>query len=812
VKKISIYILLFLSALAFLSCSQESTSKVSKGYHNTTAHYNAYFLAKEKMKEIETTLFQKTNTDYNKVLDLYPVYDTTYAKTLRPQFDECIKKASLPIQWHKNSRWVDNSFILIGKCRLYGLDLTNAESTFKFVNAKGTDEQDKFEALILLMRTYIESKQFDYAAQVYEHLATQDLNKKNQRELALNKAFDHQIHLDYAKEAEELEKAYSKIKNKDFKSRVMFILAQIYQQLGNDPVSYSFYRKVLKNNPPYELSFYTKLYMAQVSTLENATVKKLYKYFFKLLKDPKNKEYKDKIYYELAKFELKQNNIPQSIDYLKKSLKEGNNPSQKAYTFLKLGKIHYDKLKKFVTAQQYYDSCLTFLPKNNPDYLAIKNRSVILDEFVKHYTVMQTQDSLLTLATKSEKEIDAVLEAVIAEDIKKQKLAYETSQKAKKEAENASFANNMPQNGNIGGNNLGGDANAKWYFYNPTTLANGKMEFAKIWGNRPNEDNWRRSQKEVAFDNNNPNNNSPENVIAQKNTENTKSKKEEKFEPVPLDKKKMYETIPFSKKDQDSANAKLAKAYQNLGRIYYSKLKETENAVDVYENHLRKYPNHEKDAEIIYSLYLIFNQENNDVMKEKLKAKLIAKHPHSLYAKLIQNPNYLTENKAQNELVRKSYREIYLTYENGAYSQADTMIFLLLNQYPDNDIMDKLDYLQAIIKGKQQNWSAYSTALEGIKTKYPGTPYQKNAEYLLEVYAKNTQKSVSNTDSLPKTNPLEIKTQPEKTDSATNIPKNNLESEPKMNKEDTNKTNTLPLENKPPQNQEVPIINQEKKN
>jgi len=34
-----------------------------------------------------------------------------------------------------------------------------------------------------------------------------------------------------------------------------------------------------------------------------------------------------------------------------------------------------------------------------------------------------------------------------------------------------------------------------FYFYNPTTVAFGKNEFLKIWGNRKLEDNWRWSNK-----------------------------------------------------------------------------------------------------------------------------------------------------------------------------------------------------------------------------------------------------------------------------------------------------------------------------
>ena len=86
-----------------------------------------------------------------------------------------------------------------------------------------------------------------------------------------------------------------------------------------DAEAYNYYQSTLRNTPEYELEFYTKLNMAQVTVLsKNGDIKKIRKYFKKLLKDPKNLEYKDKIYYEMAYFELKQGNLDGAIGYFKK--------------------------------------------------------------------------------------------------------------------------------------------------------------------------------------------------------------------------------------------------------------------------------------------------------------------------------------------------------------------------------------------------------------------------------------------------------------------------------------------------------------
>ena len=41
-------------------------------YHNTLARYNGYFLAKETMKEVESTVASSANDNFSRTLKVYP--------------------------------------------------------------------------------------------------------------------------------------------------------------------------------------------------------------------------------------------------------------------------------------------------------------------------------------------------------------------------------------------------------------------------------------------------------------------------------------------------------------------------------------------------------------------------------------------------------------------------------------------------------------------------------------------------------------------------------------------------------------------
>ena len=78
---------------------------------------------------------------------------------------------------------------------------------------------------------------------------------------------------------------------------------------------------------------------------EEGDLKKIQKYFKNLLRDTKNKEYRDKIYYELAGFELKNGHLDEAIKNYKLSVQfSENNNRQKGHSYLSLGKIYYDSL------------------------------------------------------------------------------------------------------------------------------------------------------------------------------------------------------------------------------------------------------------------------------------------------------------------------------------------------------------------------------------------------------------------------------------------------------------------------------------
>ncbi|WP_370088888.1 methyltransferase [Ekhidna sp.] len=691
---------------------------MSNSFHDLTAHYNAYFIANERINEIEKSIFESQEWNYNKVLPIYAQFDSVKSASFKTQIEDCIQKASIAIQRHPNSKWEDDSYILVGKARYYAMEFPDAIETFKYVNTHSEDDDARHQALTNLIRSFTEFGEYKNAIAVTDYLAKEKLNKDNLRRLHLNTAYLYQKKGDKSKMVGALVKAEELLNSSD-KARINFIIGQVYHELEFEGEAFRYYRNVLKNSPTYELEFYAKLYMAQVTELAKENdLKKIQRYFKNLLRDPKNKEYQDKIYFELAGFELKNGNIDEAIVNYKQSVRTSkNNNRQKAYSYLSLGKIYYDTLKNFVLAKSYYDSTVSSMPKDEENFEAIKVRQEILVDFVKQIVTIQENDSLLHLSTLPK---DSVLSMLTAQIESERAVEKERKKKEKQAAINR--ARNITQSS---GDNLitTASAGSVWYFNNSNALGKGRSDFIRKWGDRPLEDDWRRKNKAVVSSSN------EETLVSNNVSEATGE--EEVESPAEEEAQKMMSSIPYTEEAKASLLDAIEDALYTLGNIYSLRLEEDANAAQSFEDLLSRFPTTEYEPEVLYQLYLLYKELNPEKSKEKGEL-LKRKYPETIYAKLVDNPNYREESFAISEQLKKLYKKLYGKYKEGSYNEVLFSSDSALHQHPDNEFSDNLALLRALTVGKTEENHKYQFELGEFIKKYPDSELNPYANSLLK--------------------------------------------------------------------------------
>lgn len=724
-----LYLLFLLSSTLFSGMGQDNPVKNS--YHNVTAHYNGYWIANERIKEVEQSIAEKYDWDFNQMLPIYPQFDTTTSRSLEDPLLDAIEKASIAIQRHPDSRWEDDAYNLVGLARLYGSEFPEAIETFKYVNTNGDLKEDRHLALIHLMRTFIEAKEMDNAQAVSDYIDETELSDESKKELAINRAYYYQKTGRITEMAENLQLAMSFMSGDEREARLAFTLGQALQSEGADSVAYYYYKRTIRKSKTYDLSFYARLNMSQVSLANSkASDKEIRRYFKKLLKDPKNEEYKGRILFEIGNFNYKADDLQEAISNYEESVKKNRGDTRlKSYTYLKLAEIYYHDLKDFRLAKSYYDSTANIYLEEEAGYADIKKRAEILTDFVTYYETIQTNDSLLLLASIPSDSLDIWLNTILEQ---RESEAITQAEKKRKEEKRAAIFETSQSNTNENLIDLNVENEGTWYFYNTTELSRGFSAFRNKWGQRVLEDNWRRSLKTGVSENS-----ETESVAEPPSSEITSTDPEENppentvvFD-LASEKESLLATIPFEQAKQTALLDEVEVATYELGKIYNFQLEEKENAISTFENFLTRFDSSRYTPEVIYQLYLL--HKNKDSLKSAYYfEELTLKHDTSIYAKIAINPNYINERDQAIEDYKKIYVRAFDLYKSGRSKESQQLIDSALFSGPDNEYVDNLHLLSAMNYGELEGIYKYQFELSNFITNYSESDLAPYAQKLLK--------------------------------------------------------------------------------
>ncbi|OOG69327.1 lipopolysaccharide assembly protein LapB [Algoriphagus sp. A40] len=674
------------------ACSSEKNTFTNRTFHNLTSHFNAYYLADAKIKEVENQVLTNYKEDFTQILPVFIPIDSGTVKTYKAKLDSAHELSSKAIDWHRISKWVDDSYYLLGKIDYLQGQQDDALNAFKYVNSNSKDKELRHKSLISLLRLYVDKREYENANFTIDYLSKEtEISDENRFALFRTLAYYYETRIDQNGVIGALDRAVEYAPDKKEESRINFILAQRYQKEGLDALAYDYYRKSLDGNPPYERSFFATLYAQQVAELNaSKDLKKVRNYYEELYKDPKNKDLKDVVIYERALFEEKQGDIPLTIDLLHQAAKEpGSNPRLKGYIYQKLAAINFEEFKDFRASKYYLDSALTFIKADDPVAIEIQDQKATLDQYVFHVERIQLNDSLKTIAGLSTKEQTALAERFILAE--QERLIQEAQ------------AKDQPKNSNIFNNLLafsGKDPGASFYFDNGAAMQQGVIEFNRTWGNRPLQDNWRR--RAAIFQTTTQPDLMPINTDSLAPAENPILAGLPTLESL-LDK------IPNNPEQLALINGELEESYFELGKLLYFDLKEIEPSIDNLETLIRDFPNTARKPEAYYLLYL--GQKDSGGNFEQYVGRLNREFPESQYTFSVNNPDAASGNLAALES-SKGYEEAYNAYYSGQYQKARQVVKSTLEEYPLTRNTEKLLLLDIMVTGKLESRDRFKSRLE----------------------------------------------------------------------------------------------------
>ncbi|MEN8118761.1 MAG: tetratricopeptide repeat protein [Bacteroidota bacterium] len=681
--------------------------------------------------------------DYSNILPIYKYNELTVATMLTPEMDRTIQKSAKLIKTHSITvkpkldkkkklstkdreflnkpeycNWIDDAYLIMGQAHYFKREFITAEQTFLLIMNKFKKEPIKYDAKLWLAKTKIETADYEDAQTLLKELKRASKKPKSMnQEINLVYADMNMKQKNYKNAIDYLKKSIKNEKEKKFRTRLIFILAQLYNKEENYKDAIVNFRLVIKNNPSYDMTFSAKIKLAEIYEKTKSDGKDLKKELLKMLKDDKNIDYLDQIYYALGRIELNDKNIPEAMEYFRLSASaNSSSKNQKVKTFMVLAD-YYGKKGNYQLASPYYDSTVNLMEKSFPDYEVLYPKMNSYAKLMQQLNIISTQDSLQKVAKLPENERNKIIDKLIKKIVDAEQAAASANQTTNNSYD--PFMNDRSNNFNQNQPKGGG-----WYFYNPQTVSYGQTEFKKRWGDRKLEDLWRLNNKKMLaeIDVESDEQNNEENNDQDDNQTTKLSNKTREF---------YINDLPLTDEKIAESNKKIQTALLQAGVIYADELDEKKNAIDILELLLQRYPQTEKRLD---ALQLLFNTStrNADYSRaNKYKNLIITEYPESLNAKILSDPNYLSDQKRKGEEVEELYSKTYSYFNNKKYDQAINLCNRAIKDYSDDKLSANFQFIKALSYGELGNKSKLKEELELLVLEHPNAEISANAKKIL---------------------------------------------------------------------------------
>jgi tetratricopeptide (TPR) repeat protein len=726
------------------SCGKERKNIVARSYHATNSFFNGYYNATRILKETRDQLEDSYAFKDNDLIDIYTYPSEEEAESLQADMEKVTEKNDIIIFKHPNGGFEDDCRLLTGTSYFYRCEWEEARNNFEYIINSMPGSGRIPEAQIWMAMSYYEEGQIELAADyLQEHIFDYDTVKLKPRIRGRLAALGGQLAVDtgnYAAAIELLIDNVKKVRGRKNKTEAYFLLGQMADRAEKYPEALEAYAKVMRKSKDYEFVFMAKMKTAGLYTKyqggkddENL----VYEYLSKLLKDPKNEPYQDRIYYQFGTLALKKDSLEAALGYFRKAVR-GDHARTKAMAGFTAGNIFYRNFQQYDSAQVYYDLAAAAVSEDAPEYEEIKTMAEVFGKYVEYKTTITYRDSMLWLASLPDEERKAAITKVIEIEREKERKAEEERQ-VRLRAEQQALASARNQFGGTGADRFadqfqggrGRQRASNFYFDNPGAVAQGTQQFQQRWGNRANEDNWRRVNKAATFS-------------AQDKEERAEQARQDSIQLVKdsvLVKEfgndyKFYKDVPRNDTMIAEAKGMIEEAMFKLGQLYFQRMKEPDSAIVTFEGLLDRFDPTEFELEARYALYQLYKAMDNPLQYVHYNY-IVNEHPNTVYAYLLQGKDPRELANIEDDYLF-AYTGLFAAYRDRQYETAIGFGDFLLEQFANNDQLDmaELNYIRGMSYGYLGQKDSLRSILTEVIKNFPESDVTPQARLTLEYFQK----------------------------------------------------------------------------
>lgn len=702
-----------------------------------TARYNFYFNAKQAYNAGANAATTNIRHDYTRPLPFVITGLPEAAAECGGDMDRAVEKCAALIRLHSITAkpitkgdkltaketaflnqnefnpWARRAWLLMGKARLWSGENKLSQQALEFAAGQFKNNEEGWEAMLWLARLEAIAGDTLAANERMQSIA----NAPNRPASKLSKYLFAGIYADLLVSMERYENAqkYGELavkyaKRGDEKTRCRMAMASLYEITGDLRRARKEYAAVVKKANSYDMSFHARVKRISLDAkIEGGGTAKGLK---KMLRDEKNIDHYDQIYYALGEVALASGDTAAAMDYfLKAAAASTTNEMQKGAAYLRVANYHIER-GKYLVGAQFYDSALTALPSTYANYSSLQTKGRALSRLAEAAQMIKHEDSLQRIAAMPEKQRLELIDGLIAKVKEEERLQHLEAQKEQRDRQFA-MQNQYRNIGNTSRQNQGGNSGG-WYFYNPSTISFGRTDFKLRWGNRKLEDNWRRKNKQDGFSDSE----SPHSPVD--STRETDTKKREYY----------LQDLPTNDSLLLLSNTRIARSYRQMGDVYRYELEAHNEAIESYAQYAKRFAHTDDAPEALYHAYITAQEAKLTAKELQLREELLRQYPESTYARRLTDPNFVQAVRTQNARFEQLYDSAMGALSSGQRSQARQLAALGISESRGGEFSVRFELLEALATGDAPGGAEQLNAIKAFAAKQHGTP---QARYALDV-------------------------------------------------------------------------------
>lgn len=728
----------FITAIIAQSCSRKKDTFINRNFHALGTKYNILYNGNIALERGKLAVNDEFTENFWELLPVerMKVSEDIFlpGQTKNADFERAEEKAIKAIQKHgmningkeKNPQ-IDEAYLLLGKARYYDQRFVPALAAFNNILNKYPTSDKINQVKIWREKANMRlDNNVGAIARLERLLKEEDIEGQDLADATATLAQAY-INIEAKDSAVALLGiAAENTKVKSEKARFHFIRGQLYNDMEEKDSANMEFDAIIEMHRQIPRSFYINAHLEKSYNYDvvDSDEMAFQEYLTELEENRENRPFLDKIYYRIAEFHRNRASDSLAEAYYNKSLRKTSSDKYlRALNYETLGNMYFDR-NAYKTAGAYYDSTMTAMVQNSKPFRIIKRKRENLDDVIYYEDIARANDSILHIINLPKEDQLAIYvkhtEELKAKALEEEKLKEEELKKQEiRKNVAASSTKDSNRKASISPRGLPGEFNTKdgggssFYFYNPTTVAYGKNEFLKLWGDRKLQDNWRLSDQRAGI------------VTNEKQESISQSKGgEELYNPETY-----IASLPTDEAEIDSIAKERNFAYYQLGIIYKEKFRELELSKSRFEDLLNNNPEDRLILPSKYNLYKIYVELGLNRRAEAMKADIVANYPDSRYAEILLNPqSELAKDENSPEAI---YTNLYKKFDNQEYKEVITEADIQIKRLEGDDFLPKFEILKASAKGRLYGFEAYKEGINYIALTYPNSEEGKKAQDIL---------------------------------------------------------------------------------